>query len=75
MTDLIDDKEESFEQSLKKLDKLLNDIENKKIENLDEFINSYEYGATLIEKCEKKLNDATLRIKKISERILNNKDS
>ena len=75
MSEKKDETEKNFEFYLKELDSLLNDIENKKIDNLDEFINSYEYGVTLIEECEKRLQAATLRIKKINERISPGRDT
>jgi len=75
MSEVMKEQEKSFEFYLKELDRLLNDIENKNIDNLDEFINSYEYGVNLIEKCEKKLSEATLRIKKINERLTQGRDT
>jgi len=67
MTKKKEETEKSFEYCMKELDRILAEIENQEIQSLDKFLANYEYGATLINKCEKILASATMRIKKISD--------
>ena len=53
-----------FEQSLKKLEKILNDIENKSL-GIDELVKLFEDSHKLVAKCQKELNNAEKNIKLI----------
>tara|TARA_B100000029_G_C17472405_1_gene922457 strand:- start:351 stop:557 length:207 start_codon:yes stop_codon:yes gene_type:complete len=50
-----------FEKSLKKLEKILDDIENKDL-TLDELVDVFEEGNKLAYLCKNKLSDAEKRI-------------
>ncbi len=54
----------SFEEALTKLENLVRELEAGKIK-LDEAVSSYEQAVALKKLCEKKLNDAKLKIEKI----------
>ncbi|MEK6734556.1 MAG: exodeoxyribonuclease VII small subunit [Pseudomonadota bacterium] len=54
----------SFEEALSELEKIVAKLESGK-ESLENAINEYEYGNALREFCEKKLNEAKLKIDKI----------
>ena len=54
----------NFEQALAELEKIVAKLEGGK-ESLENAINDYEYGNALREFCEKKLNEAKLKIDKI----------
>lgn len=56
----------SFEEGLIELEKVTNSSENN-ADNLDKIIKNYEYGTQLIKHCEKKLQDAKLKVQKIME--------
>jgi len=57
----------SFEHSFKKLEDILNKLENEQDNSsLEETIKFYEEGLKLLKVCRIKLNDAELRIEKIS---------
>lgn len=57
----------TFESSFKKLEEILYKLENE-LDNssLEEIIKYYEEGLELLKICRKKLNEAELRIEKIS---------
>ena len=59
----------SFEEALAELDKIVVKLESGK-ETLENAINDYEYGNALREYCEKKLNEAKLKI----DNIVKNED-
>lgn len=54
----------SFEEALAELERIVNKLESGK-ESLENAINDYEYGNNLRQYCEKKLNEAKLKIDKI----------
>jgi exodeoxyribonuclease VII small subunit len=54
----------SFEEALAELERIVAKLEGGK-ESLENAINDYEYGNALREYCEKKLNEAQLKIDKI----------
>ena len=54
----------TFEEALSKLENLVRELEAGKIK-LDDAVASYEQAVTLKNFCEKKLNDAKLKIEKI----------
>ncbi len=54
----------SFEEALTKLENLVRELEAGKIK-LDDAVSSYEQAVALKKLCEKKLNDAKLKIEKI----------
>jgi len=58
----------SYEYYEHELERVMSELEEGKIETLDKLIQNYEYGSTIIEKCEKILQEAEMRIQKISKR-------
>ena len=56
----------SFEEALSELEIVVKKLENGS-ENLENAINIYEYGDSLRKLCEKKLQEAQLKIEKISQ--------
>ena len=54
----------TFEEALSKLENLVRELEAGKIK-LDDAVTAYEQAITLKNFCEKKLNDAKLKIEKI----------
>jgi len=59
----------SFEEYMKELDKILAQMGDTETTSLDQILDAYEYGTTLITKCEQILADATMRIKRITDKI------
>ena len=57
-------KEKTFEQSIKELEKIVNELESGKLD-LDKSITKYTEAMKLIEFCETKLNNATETINKL----------
>lgn len=58
---------DSFEYSYKKLEKILDQLEqNIEEKSLDEIIENYQEGLTLLKVCRDKLNEAELKIEKIN---------
>lgn len=58
---------ESFEYSYKKLEKILNDLEeNIEEKSLDQIIENYQEGLKLLKVCRDKLSEAELKIEKIN---------
>jgi exodeoxyribonuclease VII small subunit len=64
MADSNDVSKLSFEQALKELEDIVKRLEDGKAK-LDDAIAAYERGALLKQHCEKKLNEARLKIEKI----------
>jgi len=58
----------SFEQSLKRLEKILEALESDSV-SLEETLKLYEEGLTLTKFCQDKLKDAELRIKEITKSV------
>ena len=58
-------REVNFESALEELEKLLSDMENGEL-SLDESINKFERAKQCLDICRKKLDDAQLRINKIT---------
>lgn len=56
----------NYEQSIKRLEEIVNTFESKKL-SLDEMISLYEEGVSLADVCAKALNSAELKITKLSE--------
>ena len=57
-------KEKKFEQSIKELEKIVNELESGELD-LDKSITKYTEAMKLIEFCETKLNNATETINKL----------
>jgi exodeoxyribonuclease VII small subunit len=58
---------DSFEYSFRKLEKILNDLEeNIEEKSLDLIIENYQEGLKLLKICRDKLSDAELKIEKIN---------
>lgn len=55
----------SFEKAMEELEQIIRNLENGKI-SLEESIAAYERGVALKNHCETKLNDARMKIEKIS---------
>lgn len=60
------EKDKSFEESIKELESIINELESGKID-LDKSIIKYKEATKLIEFCEKKLETATKTVNKIVE--------
>ncbi|MDF3128006.1 exodeoxyribonuclease VII small subunit [Kiritimatiellaeota bacterium B1221] len=54
----------SFEDSLKRLEQLVNEMEGGEL-SLDQMITHFEEGTSLVEKCGKRLNEVEQRIEKL----------
>ena len=57
-------KEKTFEQSIKELEKIVNELESGELD-LDKSITKYTEAMKLVEFCETKLNNATETINKL----------
>lgn len=58
---------ETFEYSFRKLEKILNDLEeNIEQKSLDSIIENYQEGLKLLKVCRDKLSEAELKIEKIN---------
>ena len=57
-------KELSFEEALKELEEIVVNLEKGDI-SLDDAIKAYEKGSLLKEQCEKRLNEAKLKVEEI----------
>tara|TARA_B100000963_G_scaffold184112_2_gene160021 strand:- start:1748 stop:1969 length:222 start_codon:yes stop_codon:yes gene_type:complete len=57
-------KQMDFESSIKKLESIVDKLEDENI-NLEESIKSFEEGIGLVKECQKQLEDAELKIKKL----------
>ena len=51
----------TFEESLKKLEKIVEKLEDGNV-NLDDSIKSFEEGVALVKECQKQLSDAEIKI-------------
>ncbi len=58
------EKDLSFEQALKELEEIVNSLERGDI-SLDDAIKAYERGSDLKDQCEKRLNEAKMKVEKI----------
>lgn len=56
----------SFEKALKRLEEIVNSLEEGKEITLDEMISSYSEGLQLARVCQQKLSDAELKVKEIN---------
>ena len=56
----------SFEDNLKKMQSILEEIESKDL-NLEEIIDKYNLGIELSKKCQKALEEAEQKIKQVSD--------
>ena len=59
-----EDKKIDFESSLKELESIVEKLEEENI-NLEDSVKSFEEGVNLVKKCQKQLQDAELKIKKL----------
>ena len=59
--------DQPFEFYIKELDRVLAEMEKGGISQLDSMIENFEYGSRLIEKCNKILKEAEMRVQKISK--------
>ncbi len=66
--DAMESKEEqTFEKSFKRLEEILNKLENEVEDySLEEIISNYQEGLKLLKMCRAKLDEAELKIEKIS---------
>jgi exodeoxyribonuclease VII small subunit len=65
-------KENSFEYSYKRLEEILDKLENEVNDaSLDEIINYYQEGLKLLKICRKKLSETELQIEKINTEEIN----
>ena len=55
-----------FESSLKKLESIVSKLENNDI-SLEDSVQSFEEGIRFVKDCQKQLNDAELKVKKLLE--------
>ena len=58
------DKNINFEASLKELESIVEKLEDEDI-NLEDSVKSFEKGVNLVKQCQKQLQDAELKIKKL----------
>ena len=58
------DKNINFEASLKELELIVEKLEDEDI-NLEDSVKSFEEGVNLVKQCQKQLQDAELKIKKL----------
>ena len=66
-------KELSFEEALKELEEIVVNLEKGDI-SLDDAIKAYEKGSILKHQCEKRLNEAKLKVEEIEEKENKNKN-
>ena len=59
-----EDKKIDFESSLKELEKIVEKLEDDNI-NLEDSVKSFENGMTIVKECQKQLQSAELKIKKL----------
>ena len=57
-----EDKKVDFESSLKELELIVEKLEDENI-NLEDSVKSFEEGVSLVKQCQKKLQDAELKIR------------
>jgi exodeoxyribonuclease VII small subunit len=58
------EEKKSFEDSLKRLDKIVQDMESGEME-LDAMISAFEEGQRLVKSCSEKLNEVEKKIEKV----------
>ena len=58
------DKKIDFESSLKELESIVEKLEDENI-NLEDSVKSFEEGVNLVKQCQKQLQDAELKVKKL----------
>ena len=58
------DKQSNFESSLNKLELIVTKLEDENI-SLEDSVKSFEEGVNLVKQCQKQLQDAELKIKKL----------
>ena len=56
----------TFEESLKKLEKIIEKLEDGNV-NLDDSIKSFEEGVALVKECQKQLSEAEIKIQTLLE--------
>ncbi|MCL1827043.1 MAG: exodeoxyribonuclease VII small subunit [Candidatus Cloacimonetes bacterium] len=66
---------ESFEFFMKEIDRVIHEMEKGTPDQLDKLIQNFEYGSELIEKCQTILEEAEVRIQKITARYSKEKKS
>ena len=66
-------KELSFEEALKELEEIVVTLEIGDV-SLDDAIKAYEKGSLLKEQCEKRLNEAKLKVEEIEDKENKNKN-
>ena len=59
-----EDKKIDFESSLKELESIVEKLEEENI-NLEDSVKSFEEGVNIVKQCQKQLQDAELKIKKL----------
>ena len=59
--------ENSFEVNIKKLNKIITEMEAGNIDQLDDMLDKYEQGINSIKRCNQILQEAELRVEKIME--------
>ena len=59
-----EDKRIDFESSLKELESIVDKLEDENI-NLEDSVKSFEKGINLVKECQKELQNAELKIKKL----------
>ena len=59
-----EDKKVDFESSLKELELIVERLEDENI-NLEDSVKSFEEGISLVKECQKQLEEAELKIKKL----------
>ena len=60
-------KQESFEESLERLEALVEQMESGEL-NLEKMITHFEEGSALVERCSKKLSEVELNLEKLVKR-------
>lgn len=66
MSEKVDKKDMKFEDAVRSLEKIINELESGELD-LDKSISEYSEAVKLIEFCEKKLNSATKTVNKLVE--------
>jgi len=65
----MEERKDSFEFYMKEIDRVISEMEKGGIDQLDNMIENFEYGSQLIERCNKILKEAEMRVTKISQQI------
>ena len=68
-----EEENQGFEFYLSEIERVLAEMEQGGIGQLDSLLKNYEYGSQLIEKCNKILKEAEIRVEKITNSILKEK--